>query len=71
MLVNLIEDGVPDYDDGDIKEYPGSEVSTTTTIHDSDGSPEYGEMPTTDEIGNELTPQGWMASHRAGRGPRF
>ena len=70
-LLCLLEDNIPDYDDGDIKEYLGSEVSTTTTVHDNDGNPKYGKMPTTDKVSNELTPQQWMASHRAGRGPRF
>ena len=70
-LINLVEENIPDLDDGDIKEFPGSEVSTTSTIHDQNGNPKYGKMPTTDKIGNEVTPQGWMSSHRAGRGPRF
>lgn len=70
-LLTILEGDVPDYDDGDIKEYLGSEVSTTTTIHNNDGDPKYGKMPNTDEVSNQLTPQQWMASHRAGRGPRF
>ena len=72
-LTTILEgdSGAPDYDDGDIKEYPGSEVSTASVVHDTDGNPKYPKMPTTDKVADELTPQNWMASHRAGRGPRF
>lgn len=56
---------VPMYDDGDIREYPGSEISTTAVVTSSDGEPEYGEQPVGDELGNTLTPQQWGA--RGGR----
>ena len=71
-LVTILErNGAPEFTDSEIKEYPGSEVSTTAVIHDPGDNPKYGKQPTTDKISNELSPQGWMASHRAGRGPRF
>ena len=71
MLLNLLESdsGAPDYDDGDIKEFPGSEVSTTAVVHDTDGDPKYGKAPTTDKVAGELTNQRWMQQHLQPRGP--
>ena len=55
---------VPNFDGGDIKEFPSStDVSSTANIHNSDGNLEYGEGPTTDDIANKLTPQQWGARH--------
>lgn len=54
---------VPNFNGGDIKEFPGSEVSTTASVHNDDGELEYGEMPDTDEFAKEQTPQQWGARH--------
>lgn len=63
----LFEDSgsIPMLDDGDIREYPGSEISTTAVVTSSDGEPEYGKQPVGDELGQTLTPQQWGA--RGGR----
>jgi len=53
---------VPSFNNGDIKEYPGSEISTTTTITNADGDTEYGEQPTSDEFANQQTTQNYYAS---------
>ena len=46
----MLESLVPNLDGGDLKEYPGSEVSTTTYVTNSEDEYEYGEMPDTDKI---------------------
>lgn len=53
---------VPAFNGGDIKEYPKSEISTTTTITNNDGELEYGEQPTSDEFANQQTTQNYYAS---------
>lgn len=58
----LFEDSnVPDFNGGDIEEYPGSEISATAHVTNADGDTEYGKEPTTDDIANKLTPQQWGA----------
>ena len=52
----------PSFNNGDIKEYPGSEISTTTTITNANGDTEYGEQPTSDEFANQQTTQNYYAS---------
>ena len=61
---------IPAFNGGDLKEYPGSEVSTTTNITNSNGELEYGEQPTTDDFADQLTPQnyylnGWRNSRHS------
>ena len=41
---------MPNFNGGDLKEYPGSEVSTTANETNQDGELEYGHMPTSDEF---------------------
>lgn len=52
----------PSFDDEDIKEYNGSEVSTTANVQDSDGNVKYGHMPDSDEFANKQTYQGFLNS---------
>ena len=51
------------FDGGDIKEFPPSEVTTTAIIDDEDGEEfEYGHLPTADKVSKELpdnVPFGW------------
>jgi hypothetical protein len=54
----------PNFDGGDLKEYPGSEVSTTANVTNQDGELEYGFMPTTDKYANTQTPQNYLANGR-------
>lgn len=61
---------VPAFNGGDLKEYPNSEVTTTTNITNSNGELEYGKQPTTDDFANDLTPQnyylnGWRNSRHS------
>ena len=59
----MLESMVPDLEGGDLKEYPGSEVGTTTNVTNQDGDIENGEMPDTDRISRRLTPQQWGSRH--------
>lgn len=54
---------VPNFNGGDIREYPGSEISTTEPIVDDDGDLNYGKMPDTDKFSHEQSPQQWGARH--------
>ena len=64
QFLRLFEDAnVPNFNGGDIKEYPGSEVSSTSSVHDNDGELEYGIMPDTDKFSHQQTPQQWGARH--------
>lgn len=44
-----------------VKEYPGSEVSTTSNVTDTNGEITFGEQPTTDDFANQQTPQSFFA----------
>ena len=52
----------PNFDGGDLKEYPGSEVSTTANVTNHDGELEYGHMPTSDEFAKTQTIQNYWAN---------
>ena len=52
----------PSFEGGDLKEFPGSEVSTTANVTNPDGEPEYGKQPTTDEFGKMQTIQHYWAN---------
>lgn len=70
LLKKLLENnsGAPDFEDGDIKEYGNpSEVGTTATVHDDEGNPKYGKMPTTDKISKRIIPQNYWANNTNGR----
>lgn len=58
----------PNFDGGDLKEFPGSEVSTTSNITNQDGELEYGHMPTSDEFAKTQTIQNyWANAHKGAR----
>lgn len=62
---NLLEaNGVsaPNFEGGDIKEFPGSEVSTTSNVTSQDGELEYGKQPTSDEFAKIQTIQNYWAN---------
>lgn len=64
-LIEATSPLAPNFDNGDVKEYPGSEVSTTANVTDADGIPQYGKMPTADEIQNSLAIQNfWANTHK-------
>lgn len=52
----------PNFDGGDLKEFPGSEVSTTANITNQDGELEYGKQPTSDEFAKMQTIQNYWAN---------
>lgn len=52
----------PSFDGGDVKEYLGSEVSTSANVTDANGKKEYGQEPTTDKIAKQLALQNFWAS---------
>lgn len=53
----------PSFEGGDIKEFPGSEVSATTNISDVEGNPKYGKPKTTDKVQNDLTAQNYFINN--------
>lgn len=59
QLHKLIEKviGAPNFENGDVKEYSGSEIFTTSNITNQDGEKEYGKPLTSDEFGADLTKQ--------------
>lgn len=72
QLRRLIEaETAPNFNGGPVKEFPGSEVSTTTAVSDADGNTEFGKPEDTDEIlGDFLTPQDGWWGRNGGRGNR-
>ena len=52
----------PNFEGGDLKEFPGSEVSTTANVTNQDGELEYGKQPTSDEIAKIQTIQNYWAN---------
>ena len=50
---------VPAFNGGDLKEYPNSEVSTTTNITNSNGELEYGEQHDTNRVAKQVTQQNY------------
>ena len=55
----LFEASVPAFDNGDVAEYQGSQVSTTATVHGSDGDAKYGKPTTTDKVAKSMTSQNY------------
>ena len=53
---------IPSFNGGDMKEYPGNEITTTTTVTNSNGELEYGEQPTSDDFANKMTTQNYYAN---------
>lgn len=52
----------PDFKGGDLKEFPGSEVSTTANVTNQDGRLEYGKPIDTDMVQKTLTIQNYWAN---------
>lgn len=52
----------PNFEGGDLKEFPGSEVSTTANVTNQDGELDYGKQPTSDEIAKMQTIQNYWAN---------
>lgn len=64
----------PSFDDDDVKEYNGSEVSTTANVHDANGNLNYGHMPNSDEFADTQTYQGFLngqGSHMGNNGLNY
>lgn len=47
-----------------VEEYPGSTVSATANIKDTDGNVTYGKPKTMDKVQDDLTNQSFMDGHR-------
>lgn len=57
----------PNYNGGDTKEYVGSEVKTTSQIHNMNGEIINGKEPTTDKIAQQKTQTNyWLGNTRRG-----
>lgn len=71
-LFEVAPDGTA-FSNGDIKEYPNSEISTTATITNSDGEPKYGKPHLTgaDRTANKLSNQGMLSNGRAVNSRQF
>lgn len=58
----------PDFEGGDLKEYPGSEVSATANVTNQDGELEYGKPTDMDKIQKTLAIQNyWANAHNRGK----
>ena len=66
-ILQMNEDEVPNFDGGDLKEYPSSEVTVTNNITNSEGNKKYGKPKTTDKIQKSLTTQNYWGNPRAMR----
>lgn len=61
-LLEINGSEAPSFEGGDIKEFPGSEVSATENISDSEGNVKYGKPKTTDKVQNSLTTQNYWGN---------
>ena len=61
-LLEAAVGNAPDFNGGDIKEYPSSEVSTTANVTNANGEIEYGKPTTTDKISDTLSIQNFWAN---------
>ena len=52
--------------DSTLKEYPGSEVSYTSNLSNSDGDLEHGDPKILDKFSDELPPQNYWLTGRPG-----
>lgn len=73
QLHKLIESNntnqAPDFNDGDVHEYPSSEIQTSPTIHDTNGDVKFGKPIDSDEVQDMLTLQNFWANGRRGTRP--
>lgn len=59
---------IPDLNNGDLKEYPNSEVFTTANVATPDGNVKYGKPTQSDKIQSTLSVQNyWLNSHSGQR----
>jgi len=56
-LIETSSTNVPNFDNGDIKDYNGYEVTATSNVTNQDGEKEYGKPTTTDKFQSNLTTQ--------------
>lgn len=61
-LLEVNGNEAPSFEGGDIKEFPGSEVSATSNITDVEGNPKYGKPKHTDKVQNSLTTQNYFGN---------
>lgn len=66
-LLSINEEDIPNFDGGDLKEYPSSEVTVTNNITDSEGNKKYGKPKMTDKIQKTLTTQNYWGNPRGMR----
>lgn len=67
QFIRLLEvEGGPTFNNGDMKEFHGSENGIDAPVHDEQGNLEYAESPDTDVIAGEITPQNWFFSNHRG-----
>ena len=68
LMESNIESNLAGFSNSDLKEFPGSEVSTTAHTTELDGDEKYGNPTTTDKISKEIAPQNfWFNSSRGSR----
>lgn len=65
-LFEVSDAKAPDFNGGDVKEYPGATVSTTANVSTLDGEETYGKQPTTDKISKQLSNQNFWSSQLKG-----
>lgn len=72
QLIKLIEmntNSAPNYTNGDIKEFPSSEVSVTSNISNANGETIYGKPHDTDHTQKMLSPQNYWTNGIRGTKP--
>lgn len=57
---------IPNVDNSDLKEFPGSEVNVTSNVLSPNGDLEYGNPTNTDKIQKTLTIQNYWANAKNG-----
>lgn len=67
QLKRLVEIETEPFNNGDIKEFgDSSEITTTVPTHDSEGVPQYGHEPISDEYADTAAVQNWWANSQNG-----
>lgn len=68
QLFKLLEsnsNSAPNFNNGDVKEYNGSEVMTTANVTSPDGEEEYGKPTDADKIQKSMAMQNfWLSGQR-------
>lgn len=68
-LIETANTSAQGFNNGDVKEYQGSEISTSANISSPEGNIEYGKPIDTDDIQKQLAIQNFWANGRAGTRP--